>query len=60
MIYTGLNAADTVEGAENKNHTNGTPLSILITENYTAMVILDHLIAHYGYQAIMKSVAQIE
>jgi len=30
IIYTGLNAADTVEGAGNKNHTNGTPLSILI------------------------------
>ncbi|MHC4553601.1 MAG: chorismate synthase, partial [Planctomycetota bacterium] len=28
--YTGFNAADTVEGAGNKNHTNGTPLSILI------------------------------
>ena len=25
-----------------------------IAENYTAMVILDMLIAHYGYQAIMK------
>jgi chorismate synthase len=30
IIYTGLNAADTVEGAGNKNHTNGTPLSILL------------------------------
>ena len=30
VIYTGLNAADTVEGARNRNHTNGTPLSILI------------------------------
>ncbi len=30
IIYTGLNAADTVEGAGNRNHTNGTPLSILI------------------------------
>ena len=30
IIYTGLNAADTVEGAGNWNHTNGTPLSILI------------------------------
>ncbi len=30
IIYSGLNAADTVEGAANKNHTNGTPLSILI------------------------------
>ena len=30
VIYTGLNVADTVEGAGNKNHTNGTPLSILI------------------------------
>ncbi|MCK4752261.1 MAG: chorismate synthase [Planctomycetes bacterium] len=30
IIYTGLNAADTVEGAGNKNHTNGTPLTILI------------------------------
>ncbi len=30
IIYTGLNSADTIEGAGNKNHTNGTPLSILI------------------------------
>lgn len=30
VIYTGINSADTVEGAGNKNHTNGTPLSILI------------------------------
>ncbi|MCM8817756.1 MAG: chorismate synthase [Candidatus Omnitrophica bacterium] len=30
IIYTGLNAADTIEGAGNKNHTNGTPITILI------------------------------
>jgi chorismate synthase len=30
VIYTGLNAADTIEGAGNENHTNGTPISILI------------------------------
>ena len=30
IIYSGLNAADTVEGAGNKNHTNGTPLVLLI------------------------------
>jgi len=30
IIYTGLNAADTIVGAGNKNHTNGTPVSILI------------------------------
>jgi chorismate synthase len=30
VIYTGLNAADTIDGAGNKNHTNGTPLTILI------------------------------
>jgi chorismate synthase len=30
IIYTGLNAADTVENAGNKNLTNGTPLTILI------------------------------
>lgn len=30
VIYTGLNAADTVENAGNKHHTNGTPLTILI------------------------------
>ena len=30
IIYSGLNVADTVEGAGNKNHTNGTPLTILI------------------------------
>ncbi len=30
VIYTGLNAADTIEGAGNRNHTNGTPITILI------------------------------
>ncbi|MBN2018807.1 MAG: chorismate synthase [Sedimentisphaerales bacterium] len=30
IIYSGLNAADTIEGAGNTNHTNGTPLTILI------------------------------
>jgi chorismate synthase len=30
VIYTGLNAADTVENAGNKGHTNGTPLTVLI------------------------------
>ena len=30
VIYTGINAADTVEGAGNYNHTNGTPLCLLI------------------------------
>jgi chorismate synthase len=30
IIYTGINAADTVENAGNYNHTNGTPLTILI------------------------------
>jgi chorismate synthase len=30
VIYTGLNAADTIEGAGNKNLTNGTPITILI------------------------------
>jgi len=30
IIYSGLNAADTIAGAENENHTNGTPLTILI------------------------------
>ena len=30
IVYTGLNAADTIEGAGNRNHTNGTPLTILI------------------------------
>lgn len=30
IFYTGLNAADTIENAGNKNHTNGTPLTILI------------------------------
>lgn len=30
VIYSGLNAADTIENAGNKNHTNGTPLAILI------------------------------
>jgi len=30
VIYTGLNAADTIENAGNYNHTNGTPLTILL------------------------------
>lgn len=30
IIFTGLNAADTIENAGNENHTNGTPLTILI------------------------------
>jgi chorismate synthase len=30
VIYSGLNAADTIEGAGNENHTNGTPVTILI------------------------------
>jgi chorismate synthase len=30
VIYTGLNSADTIEGAGNMNLTNGTPLTILI------------------------------
>ena len=30
IFYTGLNAAETVEEAGNQNHTNGTPLTILI------------------------------
>ena len=30
IIYCGVNAADTIEGAHNRNHTNGTPLTILI------------------------------
>lgn len=30
VIYSGLNAADTIEGAGNENHTNGTPLTVLI------------------------------
>jgi len=30
VIYSGINVADTIEDAGNKNHTNGTPLSILI------------------------------
>ncbi|MBM4024692.1 MAG: chorismate synthase [Planctomycetes bacterium] len=30
VLYTGINPADTIENAGNKNHTNGTPLTILI------------------------------
>ena len=30
VIYTGVNTDDTIEGANNKHHTNGTPLTILI------------------------------
>lgn len=30
IIYTGINSDDTIEGAGNRNHTNGTPISVLI------------------------------
>jgi len=30
IIYTGVNAADTIEGAGNAHHTNGTPVTILM------------------------------
>jgi chorismate synthase len=30
IIYTGVNPADTIENAGNRNHTNGTPISVLI------------------------------
>jgi chorismate synthase len=30
IIYSGINVADTIQDAGNKNHTNGTPLAILI------------------------------
>ena len=30
VVYTGLNAADTIENAGNANHTNGTPITLLI------------------------------
>ncbi len=30
ILYTGVNAADTIENAGNRNHTNGTPITILI------------------------------
>jgi len=30
VIFTGLNAADTIENAGNRNHTNGTPMTIVI------------------------------
>ncbi len=30
VVYTGINSADTIEGAGNWNHTNGTPLTLLI------------------------------
>jgi chorismate synthase len=30
IIYSGVNPADTVENAGNKNHTNGTPITVLI------------------------------
>ncbi|MHC4743260.1 MAG: chorismate synthase, partial [Planctomycetota bacterium] len=30
IIYSGINVADTIEGAGNKDHTNGTPLVLLI------------------------------
>ena len=30
IIYCGVNAADTIEGAGNKHHTNGTPLTIMV------------------------------
>ncbi|HUI90681.1 MAG TPA: chorismate synthase [Chitinivibrionales bacterium] len=30
IIFTGVNPADTIENAGNKNHTNGTPVTVLI------------------------------
>ena len=30
ILYTGLNAADTIENAGNKGHSNGTPITVLI------------------------------
>lgn|GEM_PF-32802 len=30
IIYTGVNPADTIENAGNRNHTNGTPVTVLI------------------------------
>lgn len=30
ILYTGVNAAETIEGAGNANHTNGTPITVLI------------------------------
>jgi len=30
IIFTGVNPADTIENAGNKNHTNGTPITVLI------------------------------
>jgi chorismate synthase len=30
-----------------------------VAENYTAMVILDHLMVHYGYQMIKDRVAKV-
>jgi chorismate synthase len=30
IIYTGVNPADTIENEGNKNHTNGTPITVLI------------------------------
>jgi chorismate synthase len=30
IIYTGVNAADTIENAGNRNQTNGTPITVLI------------------------------
>ena len=30
VLYTGLNSADTIEDAGNRNHTNGTPVTLLI------------------------------
>jgi chorismate synthase len=30
IIYTGVNPADTIENAGNRNHTNGTPITVLI------------------------------
>jgi hypothetical protein len=29
-----------------------------VAENYTALVILDHLMMHYGYQALKDRVAK--
>jgi chorismate synthase len=30
VLYSGVNPADTIDGAANRNHTNGTPITVLI------------------------------
>jgi len=51
IIYSGLNAADTIENAGNRNHTNGTPLAILIPNLIATSLISSNTRTRTGRRA---------